>query len=171
MTKPLFTLDHDVGATISNGFGLLRSLDFFFKPPAARTEHLVHEIIHAVSLGVAIRRDFDVTIEHCLSTVRPLRADRRNEAYVLAAEWIFYSYTDRPIRVAQIDEVGRDQDVPGRWLDRARKSRRALILAERLARWALEHGVLVKTGLPTDLAFADLRRRIRETPVRPRSRR
>lgn len=166
--KPLLTLDHDVAAALSNGLGL-HPMKFFFELDSV-TEFLLHEIAHALSLGVEIRRYFDVTISERLARVCPLRADRRNEACVLAAEWIFYGYTKTRPLLAELRDAANGQQVPQRWLDRARKSRRALVLADQIARWALEHGVLAKTGAPTDLAFTDLRRRIRETPERPRSR-
>jgi hypothetical protein len=125
---------------------------YMFDGDLNQVEFLIHEIGHAISLGI----DTDPLawaakkgrIDHAISVAlgAPLIIATMEEAFVLAAEAVLFACLGEPIDKYTLAETAWIQGVSDDELADALDSQEAEELAGRILNWAQAHGIVTETG-------------------------
>lgn len=113
---------------------------FVFDGDLGTLEYFVHELGHALSLGIEIKNRFDREIEPRLN----LHDDNghSNEALVLAAESYLFRWLDHPIHRDDFYDLMMFQQTDPRLFEAHMKTFAPLRLAHRLLRWLEDAKIL-----------------------------
>ncbi len=129
---------------------------YMFDGDLNQVEFLIHEIGHAISLGIdtdpelwakdsACKKDrIDNAIAVALGS--PGIVATWEEAVVLAAESILFTGLGEPIDPYTLAETAWIQGVSDDELASALRSPEAVVLAERILDWAQAHGIVKESG-------------------------
>lgn len=124
-----FRIDYERANEIATAMITGSTQTFVFEGELGKLEYFVHELGHAMSLGIQIKPRFDRDVDHHVAM------SDSNEALVLAAESPLFRWLGHPIPKDEIYDVLQIQSVDTRLFDEHASSFTALRLAHRLLTW------------------------------------
>jgi hypothetical protein len=131
----MIKLNFERGSALNRELHIDSAGRFFVREIESETEMLVHDVAHAMSLGISVGPYFNEAIDNVLYDVARLGSDVRNESYVLAAEYCIYLQTASPILLRSLYKEARAQDVSRKLLQHALASSRAKEVARKTYNW------------------------------------
>ena len=124
-----FRIDYARAIEVATSMVTGSTQTFVFEGDLGKLEYFVHELGHAMSLGIPIKPRFDREVDHHAAM------SDSNEALVLAAESPLFRWLGHPIPKDEIYDVLQIQSVDTRLFDEQVRSFAALRLAHRLLTW------------------------------------